>query len=112
MAFKDGTLSGSAPVPVHFPTTIHIEENTFYWGGMPNGTNQDHWFWGGRFTAPVAKSYSVPLANVSTAITTGTVRISIKGRTDILTLDPDHHTKIYVNSLDAICSNKKRPQTN
>ncbi|MDY7077081.1 MAG: C25 family cysteine peptidase [Chloroflexota bacterium] len=101
MSTRDGTLSGTAQVPPnsHFPTTLHAEEDNYYWQTMPNGAGQDHWFWGNELTAPVSQTYSLVLNNISTAATTATVRVRLKGRTDDLNTDPDHHIRIYLNDV-------------
>lgn len=99
MSSRDGTPQG-APVPAHFPTTLHAEEDTFYWQTMPNSLAEDNWFWGGRMTAPASRSYTVSLNNISTTAASVTVRVRFKGRTSNAALNPDHHTKIYLNGLD------------
>ena len=52
MGLRDGTLTEITPVPTQFPATLHAEQDTVYWQRMPNGTGQDHWFWGDKLTAP------------------------------------------------------------
>ncbi|MFQ5610871.1 MAG: C25 family cysteine peptidase [Anaerolineae bacterium] len=99
MAVRDGSPSG-APVPAHFPATLHAEENSAYWQTMPNGQGQDHWFWGDKLTAPASREYSLSLNNISTTASTATVRLRLKGRTAVQSLDPDHHTKLYLNNVD------------
>ena len=96
MATRDGTPAG-APVPTHFPVTLHAEEDTFYWSKVTGSAGQDHWFWGDRITAPAMPAYTLGLHNVSTAAGTTTVRVGLKGRTAIPTINPDHHTRIYLN---------------
>ena len=95
MSMRDGTPAGGT-VPVHFPITLHAEEDTYYWQTMPNGAGQDHWFWGTKLTAPASQDYTLTLNHVSTTATTATVRVRLKGRTDTST-NPDHHTRIYLN---------------
>jgi len=95
----DGT-PGGADVPPHFPTTLHAEQNSFYWQTMPNGAGQDHWFWGERLSAPEGRDYSITLNNISTTAATATVRLHLKGRSNIPAIDPDHHTKVYLNNND------------
>jgi len=99
MGSRDGTLSGSAPVPTHFPTTLHAEQDAYYWVTMPDGQGQDHWFWENRLTAPASRDYPLTLHHLSTAASTVTVRVRLKGRTDTDTY-PDHHTRIYLNGVE------------
>ena len=69
--------------------TFRAEEDTVYWQSMPNGAGEDHWFWGGRFTAPEFRDYSFALNNISPSpAMTVTVRVRLKGRTDTGT-NPD-----------------------
>jgi len=96
MSAIDGTPLGSA-VPTSFPVTLHAEEDNYYWQTMPNGAGQDHWFWEGRLTAPASRPYTLTLNNISTTATTTTVRVRLKGRTDIAAVNPDHHTRVYLN---------------
>jgi hypothetical protein len=98
MDTQDGTPVG-ATVPVHFPNTLHAEEDTYYWQVMPNGTGQDHWFWDGRLTAPASRDYSLTLNNVSTTAAAATLRVRLKGGTDTSTI-PDHHTRIHLNGVE------------
>lgn len=96
MSQRNGAPSGSAPVPAQFPATLHAEENHFYWQTIPNGAGQDHWFWEVRYTAPISKSYSITLSNISPVGATATVRFGLKGYTAV-SAAPDHHTRIYLN---------------
>ncbi len=99
MGTRAGTLSGSAPAPEHFPVTLQAEEDTEYWVTMPNGQGQDHWFWGGKLTAPASRNYVLTLPNISTTAGTATVRLRLKGRTDVFD-NPDHHTRLYLNGVE------------
>ncbi len=95
-----GALSGRAEVPRQFPATRRIEENTYYWQTIPNGQGQDHWFWDDKFNAPESRDYLLTLRNLAVTAQTATVRVRLKGRTDIPTLHPDHHTKLYLNGVE------------
>jgi hypothetical protein len=99
MGTRDGTVSGSAPVATHFPGTLYAEQDTHYWVTMPNGQGQDHWFWDDKLTAPASRDYSLTLRNISTAASTTTVRVRLKGRTGT-SVYPDHHTRIYLNGIE------------
>lgn len=98
MGTVDGTLSGIAAVPDYFLTTIHAEENSYYWQTIPDGEGQDHYFWGDKLSAPASESYSLSLNNISNTTGTATVRVRLKGRTDVESTNPDHHTIIYLNN--------------
>jgi hypothetical protein len=95
MGTRDGTPSGGT-VPTHFPATLHVEEDTYYWQFMPNGEGKDHWFWGSKLNAPESRDYTLNLNNISTTAGTATVRVRLEGYTA-----PNHHTKIYLNDLTA-----------
>jgi len=98
MSLRNGTLSGSAPLPAHFPVTLHAEKDKYYWQTMPNGEGQDHWFWGSKLSAPELRYYSLSLRNISATTGTATVRVRLKGCTDT-SINPDHHTRIYLNGI-------------
>ena len=99
MAVRDATPQG-APVPVHFPATLHVEENSFYWQTMPDSLAEDNWFWGQRLTAPAVETYTVSLNHRSAEAVSATMRVRMKGRTTDPALNPDHHTRIHLNGLD------------
>lgn len=98
MGTVDGTLSAGAAVTDHFLTTIHAEENSYYWQTIPDGEGQDHYFWGDKLSAPATESYSLSLNNITNTTGTATVRVRLKGRTDVESTNPDHHTVIYLNN--------------
>jgi hypothetical protein len=91
MATRPGTPSGGT-VPTHFPVTLHIEEDTYYWQLMRDGEGQDHWFWEDKLTAPESRDYSLTVNNISTTASPATVRVRLKGYTA-----SNHRTKIYLN---------------
>ena len=99
MLSQDGTPQG-ALTPVHFPVTQRFEEDSYYWQAMPPHMGPDPWFWWIRYSAPVSRSYSVTLTNISTVAGTATLRLRLAGQTDIAAVNPDHHTKLSVNNLD------------
>ncbi|MCC7210601.1 MAG: hypothetical protein IT451_02005 [Candidatus Brocadia sp.] len=96
----DGALSGKAVVPEYFPATVHAEKDSEYWQTMPNGGSEDHWFWDYQLTAPSSADYSLSLNHLSKTAGTATVRVRLKGRTGIQNVNPDHHTKIYLNGAE------------
>lgn len=100
MGTVDGTLSGKAVIPEYFPATVHAEKDSEYWQTMPNGGSEDHWFWDYQLTAPSSVDYSLSLNHLSKMAGTATVRVRLKGRTGIQNVNPDHHTKIYLNGTE------------
>lgn len=96
MPTRDVSPAGGA-VPAHFPAALHAEQDTHYWQSMPDGAGQDHWFWGDKLSAPASRPFTVTLDHVSTPAVTATVRVGLKGRTALPALDPDHHTRVYLN---------------
>lgn len=100
MNTHDGATSGNAIVPDYFPATIHVEENTYYWQTMPEGEGQDHYFWGGKLTAPQTKELTLNIKNILSGPETAAIRVQLKGYTDVSKSDPDHHTKIYINDKE------------
>lgn len=100
MGTVDGVLSGKAVIPEYFPATVHAEKDSEYWQTMPNGGSEDHWFWDYQLTAPSSVDYSLSLNHLSKIAGTATVRVRLKGRTGIQNVNPDHHTKIYLNGTE------------
>lgn len=87
----------TAPVATQFSKTVHLEENTIYWNTMPNGTGQDHWFWGERISPnssglESSRSFTATLPTVSST-PTATLRVQLKGYTTL-----DHKTRISLNN--------------
>jgi len=96
MTERDGTPSGSDSIPASFYTTLHLEEDNTYWQNIPNGAGQDHWFWR-KIAAPAAKDVTIALKDIASTTEDCTVRVLLKGKTDDLSIDPDHHTRIHLN---------------
>lgn len=108
MAAQDGA-PGGASVPAHFPVRVHAEVNQNYWQNMPNGTGQEHWFWGTLLSPntgglatfrdysdsmgyPPAGCGCLTLNNLSTTAPTATVTVRLRGYTT-----PSHQTRLAVN---------------
>jgi hypothetical protein len=91
---------GSATLAQHFPTTLYLEKNTYYFPTLPHNVGYDYWFWGNKLTTPGYRDYSFNLSDISTTAANATVRVRLKGYTDVST-NPDHHTRIYLNSFGA-----------
>ena len=100
MSMLNGTPSGVATVPSQFPVTLHAGEDDYYWQAIPNGKGQDHWFWGDMIKAPGSVDQSLTLNNISGAAGTATIRVSLRGVTYNSAVNPDHHTKIYLNGIE------------
>gem|GEM_PF-1467176 len=108
MAAQDGT-PGGASVPTHFPAHVHGEVNQNYWNNMPNGTGQEHWFWG-SLLSPNSGGFAVyrdywdglsglpatcnclTLQNLSATAVTATVKVHLRGFTT-----PSHRSTVSVN---------------
>ena len=98
MSKRSGAVSGNAPVSTQFPATLHAEPDTYYWQNIPNGKDQDHWFWGNKLTAPTAMNYPLILNNISPAADNAHVHVQLRGYTTISKISPDHHTRVYINN--------------
>ncbi len=91
----------AATNPVHFPITLHAEENNAMYSVMPNAAGQDFYFWGERISPSEditnairsAKNYTITLNGLSTTATSATVRVRLMGYTALA-----HHSKIYLNN--------------
>jgi len=103
---RDGTPTGQAPIAPRFWRTAHLEENHEYYQdlntgqGLPDGAGQDHWFWE-RVTVvsaePVTATYTLTLTALAATDDPVKLRVSLRGRTDVPAVNPDHHTRIYLN---------------
>ncbi|MBV7328941.1 Ig-like domain-containing protein [Chloroflexi bacterium TSY] len=97
MTTRDGSPASSTPLSNHFPTTVHAEENPWYWVLMPTGVGEDRFFWGDRISPSTnqletARTYPISLTHISTAAADATVRVRLQGFTTL-----DHRTIIYLN---------------
>ena len=99
MPTRDGTPDGSAVTPPHFPATLHVEQNSYYWPGMPAGAGTDYWFWDGKLNASsktVARDHTLILRNIAQTAVQARVRVRLQGFT-ALSANPDHRTRIFLN---------------
>lgn len=87
------------PLAYRFLTTVHAEENPKYFGQHPGGIEPDHWFWD-KISAPSTNHYTIDLGTISDVEGPVTIRVELFGRTTTST-NPDHHTRIYVNGVEA-----------
>lgn len=97
MVRRDGSPSGMAPIPGHFPVMHHAEQDTAYWQTMPGQNGEDRWFWNSRISPntsdlPTFRDYTISLNNLSTTAATAVLRIRLKGYTSL-----GHRTRIYLN---------------
>jgi hypothetical protein len=97
MEERDVTPEGSAPVFTSFPNKIRVEQNLLYYQNPQGGESADHWYWH-KLNAPVAKSYTVSLRNLSSEPGTGVLRMALTGCTGT-TVHPDHHTTLEINGV-------------
>jgi hypothetical protein len=95
MKILDGTVTGQAPSPAFFVSTIRFEENHVPWGLTPGAPDSDFWFWE-RIDAPSTKHYSFTLSSVRNVSGTAAARVCFRGRTTA-SPHPDHHTRIALN---------------
>jgi len=98
----DGTPTGTAPVPTSFVTTHHAEEQVIWWTHHTTTLDtRDTWWWqrltvyglsgGGTFTTT--------LRGVAAEPYTATVRAEVLPRRVSDNINPDHHTRLYLNDL-------------
>ena len=87
----------NAPLATQFNTTTHLEEDSYYWISMPDGDDQNLWFWGERLSPNASGlepqrtiTFVLPtLASTPTA----TIYAQLKGYTSLA-----HHSKLYLNN--------------
>ncbi|MFP4436010.1 MAG: C25 family cysteine peptidase [Chloroflexaceae bacterium] len=99
MPVRDGTPDGRAVTPTHFPATLHAEQNSYYWPGMPAGAGTDYWFWDRKLNASsktVARDHTLTLRNIAQAAEEVRVRVRLQGFTAV-SANPDHRTRIFLN---------------
>ena len=97
MAERDGTPTGTYPVPESFRNSAHIEEEEIYWMGRPDGEGRDHWFWVELFFGN-SKSFPFRLEHIPPYGDDALIRVELVGKTE-MPQDPDHHTRIYLNGI-------------
>ncbi len=98
---RDGTLGAPAPTPASFETTVHREEDHIYTQITPAAAT-DKWWWKLQIAGGVSGdvSYAVGLPNLDPAVHTAAVRVNLQGRTSISSINPDHHTRIFLNGVE------------
>ena len=91
---------GSAPQAEAYKARIHVEVDTLYEKfGLVANLNEDidHWMWY-KLDATYEPEFNFLLDLPGLVIKEGStydLTISLRGATDILTADPDHHVKVY-----------------
>jgi hypothetical protein len=102
MTQRDGAPRPGLPVPGAFTDTLHLEENHLYWDnlstgeGLPDGAGKDHWFWD-RIVAGEVHTYTFTIDDPAETDGQAAVGVSLRGRTDVPDVTPDHHTRVYLN---------------
>ncbi|MCB0112579.1 MAG: hypothetical protein KDD84_00730, partial [Caldilineaceae bacterium] len=96
MGARDLTTNPDAPLALDFPTTLHFEENSYYWQTMPNGAGQDHWFWNGPINGKETLTVTLSVPNIAPSSGYVSMQIQLRGRTTAQTA-PNHHTRIVLN---------------
>jgi len=98
----DGTPMGTAPVPTSFVTTHHAEEEIVWWTHHTTALDtRDTWWWQ-RLTVygPSGRTtFTTTLSGVAVEPFTATVRAEVVPRRVDPNVNPDHHTRLYLNEL-------------
>jgi len=94
---------GSGTIAPDFPSTVHIEENHQYWSDLPDlGGSDTHWYWEYLSHAdpnsPLERDFTVSTPGRSSATHDVAVRAKLVGYSSNPDVNPDHWTKLYVNS--------------
>ena len=102
MSSVDGNV-GQGELLTSFTNRYHGEENHRYMQNIPNGEGKDHWFWE-RITvpnppSPVVFTTTFYLQNTTQCSPTCNEQItfSFQGGRDDATVNPDHHTQVFIN---------------
>jgi hypothetical protein len=88
----DGT-PGSADVAQDFLSTIHHEQDAYYWGKAPGQDSVDRWFFGQIINAGQTGNFPVPLPAVSGLGGTATIRVAMRGSAQ----DKPHGIELSLN---------------
>ncbi len=83
-----------------FRETVHVEENTRYWGRMlHDSTEKDHLFWE-KLEGDVSQlDMPITLHHVAQG-GNATIRVKLQGKSDDHQFNPDHHTRILLNGVE------------
>lgn len=96
----DASPQPEHPTPLHFPTTIHAEEDLHIWQTMARGEGLDHWFWGDKLTAPDSRTYQISTPFPAPDNREITVRTALHGLTFSSLVHPDHQAKLSINDVN------------
>jgi hypothetical protein len=96
ITYVDGSVTEQAEPITGFYDRLHVEKNKFedIWDGEPE--SQDYWFWQ-RLNASDVKEFIVNLPALPFEQTDVVVRVGLRGRSAISSVNPDHHTLISWN---------------
>ncbi len=96
MREKKGNVHGDYPIVTRSVYKKHFEENHIYFPGIPDGENQDHWFWQ-KMGAPISIDINFFLNDVvQISALPCSLIIEYRGNT-YTAINPDHHTILSVN---------------
>jgi hypothetical protein len=100
MSEVDGTPGGTSTAASSFLWTEHFEENDRHWD-LPGEEGEDRFHWKSiqMPSRGVAGREDVVVSVAHLAQVGGncTMRVLLKGRTSIDGINPDHHTRVFVN---------------
>ncbi|HDP98367.1 MAG TPA: T9SS type A sorting domain-containing protein [bacterium] len=101
MVFKDASLTETAPIVTRFLCKKHYEENLIYYTSIPDGAQEDHWFWK-SITAPGKMDVDFYLKDVVTiASLPCNLSIELRGVTHT-PASPDHHAVTQLNGKNLL----------
>jgi hypothetical protein len=88
----DGT-PGSAATAGDFLSTVHHEQDAFYWGKCPGQDSVDRWFFGQKVNAGQTGNFSVTLPGLSGSNGTATLSVTLRGTAQ----DKPHGIELSLN---------------
>jgi len=98
MSVADASPHG-APALETFVNTLRLEEDKVYWQNIPYGAGEDHWFWT-KTTASDTTIFPFEIDNLADRDFDASIVIQMWGKTGIDDVNPDHHTRVYLNGQE------------